>query len=117
MLSLDAAITLGGGKQPLNETKTQFGQAHFIRKPMWIHPQMGGGGGVYVKYWPSGGWAFIQTGALTRADTVCCLCIYVKLFSNASTYFVTCLLMQEFEMRFELLLLQCSMLLLLMDNK
>ena len=23
-----------------------------------------------MKYWPSGGWAFTQTGALTRADTV-----------------------------------------------
>ena len=44
--------------------------AHFVRKPVWIHPQMEGGGGVYVKYWPSGGGVFARTGALTRADTV-----------------------------------------------
>ena len=44
--------------------------AHFVRKPVWIHPQMGGGGGVYVKYWPSGGWALAYTGALTRENTV-----------------------------------------------
>ena len=30
----------------------------------------GGGGGIYVKYWPSGGWAFTHTGALTHENTV-----------------------------------------------
>ena len=63
MFSWDAAIALGVGKTATKWTKTQFGQAHFVRKPVWIHPQMegGGGGGVNVKYWPSGGWAFTQT--------------------------------------------------------
>ena len=29
-------------------TKTQFGHAHFIRKPAWIHPQIEGGGGALM---------------------------------------------------------------------
>ena len=66
MLSLDAAITLGGGKQPLNERRLSL----FRLKTGVDSSPDGGGGGVYVKYWPSGGWAFTQTGASTRADTV-----------------------------------------------
>ena len=62
----------GWRKTATKWAKIQFGQAHFVRKPVWIHPQMegGGGGGGYVKYWPSGGWAFTQTGVLPSADTV-----------------------------------------------
>ena len=36
-------------------TKTQFSQGHFVRKPVWIHPQMEGGGGVNVEGGGGGG--------------------------------------------------------------
>ena len=66
MLSLDAAIALGGGKQPINERRP----SSFCSKTGVDPSPDGGGGGVYVKYWPSGGWALAHTGALTRENTV-----------------------------------------------
>ena len=39
------SIALGGGKQPLNEWRPSSAKLnHFVKKPVWIHPQMGGGG-------------------------------------------------------------------------
>ena len=78
MLSLDGAITLGGRKQPLNERRPSSAKVILFENRCGSIPRWGGGGcvnvegggGVYVKYWPSGGWALARTGALTRENTV-----------------------------------------------
>ena len=60
MLSLDGAIALGGRKQPLNERRPSSAKV------------------IYVKYWPSGGWA------LTRENTVYIFCFQFFLNKNIS---------------------------------
>ena len=69
MLSLDAAIVLGGGKQPLNERRPSLAKLTSFENRCGSIPRWRGGGHLCEKL-AKWGWAFTQTGALTRADTV-----------------------------------------------
>ena len=71
MLSLDASIALGGGKQPLIERRPSLAKLikfenRYGSIPRWRR----GGGGRLCEILAKWGWAFTQTGALTRVDTV-----------------------------------------------
>ena len=47
MLSLDAAIALGGGKQPLNERRPSSSSSFCSKTGVDPSPDGGGGGGAY----------------------------------------------------------------------
>ena len=56
MLSLDAAIALGGGKQPLNERRPSSASSFCLKTG--VDPSPDGGGGVYG--WGGGGLCVIM---------------------------------------------------------
>ena len=79
MLSLDAAIALGGGKQPLNEWRPSSAKLILFENRCGSIPRWGGGGvkvgggGGGAFMWNTGqvgGWTLAQTWALTRENTV-----------------------------------------------